>query len=217
MCTGAEIAMLAMAAAGTATSVISADEQADARRRAAAQGAEAEAKIQDKANEATQDFVTETFDPTTRAANYEGEAAGREKALGDLLASQSDQGMGEVSSATTGNLSDTYARARAGATASTAQKARNQAKLLSRAGATGGLFGREAIKGADYASDMLGFGVDSRLNQSLTGARYGQAASAGDDMAMLGGLLAGAGQAYGGYYNSQYQSPAPVVNRDVRP
>jgi hypothetical protein len=197
MCTGAEIAMLAMAAAGTATSVYTADQEADNRRRAAAQGAEAEAKIQDKANDATQEFVTETFDPTTRAANYESEAGTREKALGDLLAAQSDQGMGDVNAATTGALSDTYTRAKAGATASSAQKARNQAKLLSRAGATGGLFGREAITGADYASDMLGFGVDSRLNQSLTGARYGNAGN--QNLQMLSGLLAGAGQAYGSY------------------
>lgn len=206
----------ALAAASAYASYSSAERAAEERKNAAVAGAEEEARIQDKANEATQDFVTETFDPTTRAANYEGEAASREKALGDLLASQSDQGMGEVSSATTGNLSDTYARSRAGATAATAQKARNQAKLLSRAGATGGLFGREAITGADYASDMLGFGVDSRLNQNRTGIRYGAADGAGRNLALLGGLLAGAGQAYGAYNGGQ-QAPAPVVNRDVRP
>jgi hypothetical protein len=197
MCTGAEVAALALAAAGTATSVYSSDQAADDRRRAAALGAENEAAIQDKANEATKDYVTETFDPTKRAENYETEAGSREKALGDLLSKQSELGQGDVGTGATGAVSSTYGQARAAAAASSAQKARNSARLLARAGGAGGLFGNEAIRGADYASDMLGLGVDSALNRTATGARYGAAGN--QNLALLGGLLSGAGQAYGGY------------------
>jgi len=206
MCTGAEAVALGAALAGTATSVYSADQAADERRRAAALGAETEAAIQDKANDATKDFVTETFDPTKRAANYETEAGAREKALGDLLAKQGELGAGDVSNATSGALSDTYTTAKANATATSAQKARNTARLLARAGGAGGLFGNEAIKGADYASDMLGFGVDSNLNRTATGARYNNAG--GGNLALLGGLLSGAGQAYGSYASKPAAKPA---------
>lgn len=198
MCTGAEIAGLAVAAAGSAASYMSAEDAADERRRAAALGAENEAKIQDKANEATKEYVTETFDPTKRAVNYENEAGSREKALGELLSAQSDLGQGDVSAATTGAVSGAYDTARANATDRSAQRAKNTARLLARAGGAGGLFGNEAIKGADYASDMLGFGVDSNLNRTLTGARY-QNAGDGGNLALLGGLLSGAGKAYGSY------------------
>lgn len=196
MCTGAEIAMLAAAAASSAASYMSAEDAADDRRRAAALGAETEAKIQDKANDATETFVKETFDPTTRQENYEAGAKANEDALGELLSKNAEVGMGDVNAATTGKVSDTYTRAKAQATADSTQKARNQAKLLSRGGALGGLFGNESLAGADYSSDMLGFGVDSRMNRNLTNMRYGQAGG-NNELALLGGLLAGAGQAYG--------------------
>ena len=196
MCTGAEAALLAASVASTGLSVMSAQDEAADRRRAAALGAENEAAIQDKANERTQEYVKETFDPTARQANYEAEAGSREKALGDLLAKQGELGQGDVSSATTGALSDTYNTAKAAATNRSAAKAATTARLLARAGGAGGLFGNEALTGADYASDMLGFGVDSALNRTATGARYNNAG--GGNLALLGGLLSGAGQAYAG-------------------
>lgn len=205
MCTGAEAAMLAATVIGTGTSIYSADQEASDRRRAAALGAENEAAIQDKANATTQDYVKETFDPTQRAENYETEAGSREKALGDLLAKQGELGQGGVNNATTGALSDTYTQAKATATANSAQKARNSARLLARAGGAGGLFGNEALSGADYASEMLGLGVDSALNRTATNARYN---NSGNNLALLGGLLSGAGQAYGAYASKPAIKPA---------
>jgi hypothetical protein len=198
MCTGAEAAMVAATVIGTGAGYMSAEKADEERKRALMQGIEGDAEVQDKANAATQEYVTETFDPTKRAENYEAGVSKNEDALGQLLAKQSELGQGDVTSGTTGAVSDTYTRAKAQATADQASKARNTARLLSRAGGAGSLFGNEAITGADYASDMLGFGVDQRLNANRTNARYGAAGSSGSDLALLGGLLSGAGQAYGG-------------------
>jgi hypothetical protein len=197
MCTGAEAAMLAASVAATGASYMSAEKADEERKRALMQGIEAEDKIQEKANAATEDYVKETFGGD-RQANYEAGAKQGEEALGQLLSKQAELGQGDVTAGTTGAVSSTYTRAKAQAAADQATKARNSARLLSRAGGAGTLFGNEAIAGADYASDMLGFGVDSRLNQGLTGARYGQAGGAGRNLALLGGLLSGAGRAYGG-------------------
>lgn len=198
MCTGAEAAVLVASVAGTALSA-DASAKADAdRKRALVQGVEEEAKIQDKANLATNDYVKETYDPTKRAQNYETQATDREAALGSLLAKQSEGGKGDITPATSGALSDTYTQAKAGATADSAQRARTLTKLLSRSGATGGLFGQEALTGADYASDVLGLGVNSKLNANLTNSRYNAAGNSGNNLALLGGLLSGAGRAYGG-------------------
>lgn len=194
MCTGAEAAVVqgAIAAAGAGLSYMSAEEAADEQKRALLQGIEHEHQTQEKANAATQDYVKETFDPTKRQENYEAGATKNEEALGQLLAKQSELGQGGVNDATTGAVSDSYTRAKAQSTADQATKARNSARLLSRAGGSGSLFGNEAIAGADYASDMLGFGVDSRPNQNATNVR------AGRNLALLGGLLSGAGRAYAG-------------------
>lgn len=199
MCMGAEAGWvpLVISAIGAGASYMSAEKADEARKRALMQGIEAEDKIQEKANAATEDYVRETFG-TGRQENYEAGAKQGEEALGQLLSKQAELGQGDVTAGTTGAVSSTYTRAKAKAAADQATKARNTARLLSRAGGAGTLFGNEAIAGADYASDMLGFGVDSRLNQNLTGSRYGAAGSAGRDLALLGGLLSGAGQAYGG-------------------
>lgn len=198
MCTGVEAAPIIIAALGTGASYMAAEQADKERKQALIQGIEQDEKIQDKANLATQDYVQETFDPTKRQENYETAAGDTERALGQLLSKQSDLGQGDVSAATSGAVSADYTRAKAKSAADAATKARSTAKLLSRGGALGNLFGNEAMTGADYASDMLGFGADSRMNSSLTNARYGQAGGAGRDLALLGGLLSGASTAYGG-------------------
>lgn len=198
MCTGFEIAALAAAAGGTALQMNAASQQARERKQAALQGIEDQAAVQDKANARTDQFVADTYDPTKRAANYEAEAAKTEKSLGELLATQAANGQGGITDSTTGAVSDAYTRQKAQSTAAAADRSRTLSRLLSRGGAAGGLFGTEALKGADYSSDMLGFGVDSQLARNRAGVRAGAANSAGNGMALLGGLLSTAGTAVGG-------------------
>lgn len=199
MCYGAEGAWvpLVVSALGAGASYMSAEKADAERKRALLRGIESDEAIQDKANAETGEYVKDTFDPTTRAENYETGVSKNEEALGQLLSKQAELGRGDVNAGTAGAVSDTYVRARARATADQATKARTSARLLSRAGGAGSLFGDEALAGADYASNMLGFGVDQRLNMNRTQADYG-AANGGNNLALLGGLLSGASRAYGG-------------------
>lgn len=189
--------MLAVSAAGTGASMMAAQEQAAAQKRAMRQGMEEERRIQNKANDRTQEYVKDTFDPTNRAANYEQQAAKQEQSFGELLAKQAIDGQGAINDATAGAVSDTYTRAKAQAEAGAAERARTLSRLMARSGATGGLYGQEAMTGADYASDMMGYGVDSRLNSNRTNARYGAAGSKGQGLALLGGLMSGAAGSMG--------------------
>lgn len=191
MCAGGEIAALALAAGGTAVSMSASQRAERERKQALLTGINEEAGIQDRANKRTDRYVEETFDPTKRLANYETEAATKEASLGELLAKQAAAGQGEITASTTGALSDAYTRQKASATAASTAKSRTLAKLLSRSGAAGGLYGNEALKGADYSSDMLGFGTESAMNRNMTNVNAGAAGSAGNDLALLGGLLSG--------------------------
>lgn len=194
MGTGAEIAAyaaMAASAAGAGATYMSAQEQADARQRATNQGIESQADISHKSADMTKNYVGDTFDPTTRAANYEGVATTKEKSFGDLLAKQATDGQGGITDATTGAVSDAYTRSKATATADASQRARTLSRLLSRGGANAGLFSREALTGADYSSDMLGLGTDSQLAKNRTQVGYDAAGREGSGLALLGGLLSG--------------------------
>lgn len=192
MGTGVEVwGPLLLAAGGTAVQMRAADKTEQAQKRALLRGIEQESAIQDKANDRTQDFVEDTFDPATRNANYEAQATKQEQSFGQLLAKQAEQGQGEITPATSGAVSDSYTRSKAGATAQAAERARQLSKLLARGGASGNLRGEEALGGADYSSDMMGYGVESRLNQNRTNNAFGAAGNKGNDLALLGGLLSG--------------------------
>lgn len=197
-----------LSAVGTAATVSASEKAASERKRAIMQGVEEEAAVQDKSNARTNEFVQQTFAPTTRTANYEAEAGKAEKSFGELLASQAGQGQGEINPATTGAVSNEYLRSKASSTAQAAERARTLSRLMARGGATGGMMGRESLAGSDYASDMLGFGAQSRTAQRGTGVRLGQASNAGQDMALLGGLL-GAGSQYAGSVQQQPKKTGP--------
>lgn len=186
-----------LAAGGTAVQMRAANQAEQAQKRAVLRGIEQESEIQDKANDRTQDFVKDTFDPAARNANYETQATKQEQSFGELLAKQAAQGQGEITPATAGAVSDSYTRSKADATAQAAERARTLSKLLARGGASGNLRGEEALTGADYSSDMMGYGVESRLNQNRTRNAYGVAGSSGNDLALLGGLLSGSGRSIG--------------------
>lgn len=204
---------------GTGASISAQQEAAQDKKRTLLQGIEGEEKIQKQSNQLTDEYVKDTFDPTTRNANYETRATDREKALGDLLATQSASGQGGVNAAATGALSDSYTKAKASATATSADKARNLSRLLARSSASGNLLGQEALAGADYSSDMMGLNQQSQLNSRLTNSRYGAAGNSGSSLALLGGLLSGAGSLAGSYGGkvgySGTQAPAPVTTIKV--
>lgn len=207
MCTGFEMAALAAAAGGTYASISASQRAADAQQRALMQGIEQQEVIQDRANDRTTKYVDDTFDPTKRAANYEAEAAKAEQSFGDLLTKQAAAGEGDINASTTGALSDAYTQAKAQSTADAAQRSRTLSKLMSRQGATGGLFSSEALKGADYSSDMLGFGAQSAMNRNATNVKAGQAGQAGAGLAMLGGLLSGSSGVIAGMGNKPSAKP----------
>lgn len=180
-----------LAAGGTAVQMRAANQAEQSQKRALLRGIEQESATQDKANDRTKSFVEDTFDPTTRNANYEAEAAKQEQNLGQLLAAQASQGQGGITPATAGAVSDTYTQKKAEATATAADRARTLTRLLARGSAGANLRGEEALTGADYSSDMLGLGLESRLNKGRTNAAYGMAGNSGNDLALLGGLLSG--------------------------
>lgn len=207
MGTGVEIwGPALLAAGGTAVQMRAANQAEQAQKRAVLRGIEQESEIQDKANDRTQDFVKDTFDPAARNANYETQATKQEQSFGELLAKQASQGQGEITPATAGAVSDSYTRSKADATAQAAERARTLSKLLARGGASGSLRGEEALTGADYSSDMMGYGVESRLNKNRTGARFDAAGNSGNDLALLGGLLSGSA----GAINFGKKTPAKV-------
>lgn len=199
MCTGAEaqVAAAVIAGAGTVASMSAAERADRERKRALVQGIEDEKAITKKSAERTSQYLAENFDPSKRAAAYEGEADKAEKSFGELLAEQAAQGQGEINPATTGAVSDTYTRERARATAGASERARQLSRLMARAGAGGGLAQQDAIRGADYSSDLLGFGVESQMAQRRANARYGGANAAGRDLALLGGLMTAGSMAAG--------------------
>lgn len=200
MCDPVTATMIAIGASagGTALQMNAAAKQDRARKQAALQGLEDQAAIQDKANARTDQYVQDTYDPTKRMANYEAEANKTEKSLGELLAAQAASGQGAITDSTTGAVSDAYTQQKARSTADAADRSRTLSRLLARGGAGANLFGSESLKGADYSSDMMGYGVDSRLANNRARVRADAANSAGSGMALLGGLLSTAGTAVGG-------------------
>lgn len=168
------------------------------KQRALIQSIDEQSNIQTKANDRTDQYVTDTYTPQARMTSYESGATTAEKTLGDLLTSQAATGQGAITDATSGAVSNAYLRQKAATTAATTQDAREYAKLLARSGARAELARREASASTDYSSDMLGFGADSRMAQ-----RSGEVASqlsggAGDGLALLGGLLSGGAKGIGG-------------------
>lgn len=214
MCTGFEIAALGALAGGTALQVSSANQAERAQKRALLRGIEQESAIQDKANDRTKDYVEDTFDPTARNANYEAQATKQEQSFGELLAKQAAQGEGAITPATAGAVSDSYTRSKADATAKAAERSRQLSKLLARGGASGNLRGEEALTGADYSSDMMGYGVESRLNKNRTGSNFDVAGGAGNDLALLGGLLSGSAGLIAGGGKKKVGTGLPAYGTD---
>lgn len=190
MCTGAEIAGLAIAIGGTYMSQQSAEEAANKQQSIINQAADENSRLQTKKSDTITNFADTNYDPTTRDKNYEAAATKNEDSLKDALLSASG-GEGQIYTGTEGNLSSDYSRAKAKSTADATQDILNRTKLLARSNAGSLLFNDESLKGANLASDVMG--INSAADRNNNSARVG-AGSVRNNGSTLGGLLlAGSG------------------------
>lgn len=211
MGTGAEAYVIPalVSAVGTAVTYTAAQKANNERKQALVNGINSQADVQKKANALTDDFVTKTYDPATRAANYESTVGDRTTSFDNLLSSQAAAGEGAIDPAATGALSDAYTQKKATATAAAASKTRTLASLLARSGAGGGLAGNEAVAHSGYSSDLLGYGQSATMANNLTGVQASNAENSGNTLALLGGLLSGTGRALPvGKTTAPYETPS---------
>ena len=194
----------ALAAGGTLLQAESASDAAKNQQRIINEAAEEAKKLDQQRQLITQNFTDKTFNPTTRNQNYESAATKQEDNLVEaLLRANEGSGGGEVTNATQGTLSDDYTRARASATASSAEDILKRAKLMARNNAGGLLYNDEALKGGQLSSDIAG--VNSKINRVNKSAEN-SLAMAGNKGSLIGGLMTGfapiAGPAAADYLNS---------------
>jgi multidrug efflux pump subunit AcrA (membrane-fusion protein) len=189
MCTGAEIAGLALAAGGGIMQASSADDAADKQQIIINQADEQTKKLNQQRQQITTDFADKTFNPATRDQSYEAAATKQEGSLVDALLKANAGSDGEVTNATQGTLSDDYTRARGTATANATEDILKRAKLMARNGAGGLLYNQEALNGGQLSSDIAG--VDSKVN-SVNRSTNNNLATAGNKGSLIGGILSGA-------------------------
>lgn len=197
MCTGMEIAALAMSGIGTVMQMQSADDAAAEQKRIINQAAEEEARLNDKKAQTIEGFAKETYDPKTRDQRYEQAATKQETSLVDsLLKANAGNNGGEIKTAAEGDLSSDYTRAKGAATAAATEDILKRARLMARAGAGGQMFNDEALKGGQLSSDVAG--INSSINRTNRDAQT-QLGGVRNDGSLVGGLLTGLGPAVGKY------------------
>lgn len=201
MCTGAEIAGLALAAGGSVLQYSAADDAEKNQQRIISQADEQTKRLNQQKQLITQNFTDKTFNPATRDKNYEDAATKREGSLVDaLLKANEGNGGGEVSNATEGTLSSDYTRARGTATANATEDILKRAKLMARNSAGSLLYNDESLKGGQLSSDIAG--VDSRIN-GVNRSTTNRLAMAGNKGSLVGGLMTGFAPAASGYMNGK--------------
>lgn len=197
MCEPTTIALLSAAtsAGGAYLQKESADDAADKRQSILNNAAEENQVIAKEGEKLTNDFAKDVFDPSARQERYEQGVGQREESLGAALASANTA---SPSATTSGNVSgDFLAASNASQAAGNAEGAK-QAKLMARVGGSGLMYGSEALMGGNLASNLGGVGQRLRKN-----GLYAQSAAGAvrDTGSLAGGLLQGAGAAYGAYSN----------------
>jgi hypothetical protein len=210
MCTGVEIAGLALAAGGSVLQANAADDAANNQQRIINQADEQTKKLNQQKQLITQDFADKTFNPATRDQNYENAATKHEGSLVDaLLKANEGNGGGEVSNATEGTLSSDYTRARGTATANATEDILKRAKLMARNSAGGLMYNDEALKGGQLSSDIAG--VDSRIN-GVNRSTTNSLAMAGNKGSLIGGLMSGFAPSATGYINGKDNDWSSAMN-----
>lgn len=188
MCTGAEIAGLAMAVGGTLMQQSAAEDAAD-RQQSIINNAQAEtSRLNEKKANTIQNFASKTFDPTARDAKYETAATKNESSLVDSLLSANKGTASEVAQGAEGKLSDDYTRAKAAATASATDDILTRARLMARNNAAGLMYGQEQLDGGQLSSD-IGL-INGSIQRTNNDART-QLSGVNNQGSLAGGLLAG--------------------------
>jgi hypothetical protein len=199
MCTGFEIAALALAGGGAYLQSEAADDAADEQRKILNAADEQTKKLNKQKQDLTQKFAEETFNPANRDQKYEEAATKQEESLVDALLKASD---GTVAGAAEGNVSNDYIRGKAAASSSATEDILKRAKLMARQDAAGLMYNDEALKSGQLSSDLSAFDyAGNNVNRNAQNA-FNQAANQGS---LIGGLMTGISPLVGGY-----KSPAKV-------
>lgn len=156
MCTGAEIAALAVSAGGSLMGAKAQQDAINEQQRIAAEQAMAQLGYQDKASEEAIKHLEENYDPETREGRQEEIANERTQYLKQVLAPrEGEDGMGQEY---VGKVSDRYLGDRSNAVTEEMARAAELASLLGKTQAPTYLRQQEAISAGDLASalGMLG-------------------------------------------------------------
>lgn len=186
MCDPATVMMLQMAtAAGGTVMQQSAIEDANNQRQSILNAAaDEQAKINDKKASTIEDFAQGTLTAPMRDQRYEAAATKQE---GELSKALTEAG-GKSGAGAEGKLSSDFDRAKAESTAAAADDIMKRARATSRINAGGLMYGQEALRGGDMASDVTGLtGKAGRYNRYAQNAVNGVA----DNGSLAGGLLTG--------------------------
>lgn len=192
MCTGYEIAALAMAAGGTVMQTQAANDANNERQAILRAAQETESKLNEKKAATVENFAQQVLTAPQRAARYEQAATTRE---GDLTKALKDASGGEVNSSGYGKVSEDYTRAKAGATASAADDIMKRARSAARTSAAGGMYDEESLLGGDLASNVAGITSTSQRNARYASSAYNGVNNSGS---LAGGLLIGASSSVAG-------------------
>lgn len=192
----AAVVSVVAGAAGTAVSMKSANDARNKQQAIARRAAEEADLLNNQREQLTQKFTKENFDPVQRDERFEQAAKTNETSLIDALTAAHNGGStaGEVKSGAEGNLSSDYTRAAGAATASATEDMLKRARLMSRTNAPGLMYGEEALKGGQLASDIAG--INSRINRTNSAANNAINGAA-DQGSLVGGLLVGAAPGIG--------------------
>lgn len=188
MCTGAEIAGLALAAGGTVMQQMSAADTADEQRRIINQAAEETAKKDVQKQNLITNHTADVYNATDRNQRYEDAATKQEGSLADALLSANGGNTGEVTQEAQGNVSNDYMRNKAAATASASDDILKRIRLMARSGAAGLMYNDEQLKGGQLSSDVAGINSDIQRTNNAANTALGGVRNTGS---LAGGLLTG--------------------------
>lgn len=198
MCTGVEIAGLAMAAGGQLMQMNAADDAASQQRSIINNAQEETSRLNERKADTIQNFASNTFDPTVRDGKYEAAANKNESSLVADLLSANDGKASEVAQGAEGKLSNDYTRAKASATASATEDILKRARLMARNNAAGLMYGQEQLDGGQLSSDI---GLINGSMQRTNNAARTDLSGVRNNGSLAGGLLTGLSGSVGNILN----------------
>lgn len=188
MCTGIEPMLLGSMGASVLGTVLqnqAAEDAADEQRAILAAGEEENQRINQRGEQAVNEFADKTFKAENRDASYEDAAKQREGSLSEALTQASTP----VANST-GAVSSDYLHGMTTAKTQMSDDAAKRAKLMARAGAGSIMLGNESMRGGQLASDLAGLSQANRRNSNYARNAAGQVRNNGS---LVGGLMSGLG------------------------